>query len=79
MDFVRKMRVASLLTPFFALLCDNAPIYQGSRNSMCSVRTRIWQEGERAEAQYHEMELPCVCDGIYAAGFILFPGERLQY
>lgn len=44
MDFVRKMRVASLLTPFFALLCDNAPIYQGSRNSMCSVRTRIWQD-----------------------------------
>lgn len=36
-------------------------------------------EGELAEAQYHEMELPCVCDGIYAAGFILFPGERLQY
>ena len=44
MDFVRKMRVASLLTPFFALLCDNAPIYQGSRNAMCSVRTRIWQD-----------------------------------
>ena len=44
MDFVRKMRVANLLTPFFALLCDNAPIYQGSRNSMCGVRTRIWQD-----------------------------------
>ena len=25
------------------------------------------------------MELPGVCDGIYAAGFLLFPGERLQY
>ena len=25
-DFVRKMRVANLLTPFFALLSDNAPV-----------------------------------------------------
>lgn len=33
-----------LLTPFFGLLSDNAPIYQGNRNNACSVRTRIWQD-----------------------------------
>lgn len=43
-DFVQKMRAACLLTPFFGLLSDNAPIYQGNRNNACSVRTRIWQE-----------------------------------
>ena len=46
-DFVRKMRVASLLTPFFALLSDNSPVYQGSRNSIYSMRTRIWQDVDR--------------------------------
>ena len=38
------MRAACLLTPFFGLLSDNAPIYQGNRNNACSVRTRIWQD-----------------------------------
>ena len=46
-DFVRKMRAASLLTPFFALLCDNMPVYQASRNSVCTMRTRIWQDVDR--------------------------------
>ena len=40
-DFVRKLRAACLLTPFFALLCDNTPVYQGSRTSGYTVRTRI--------------------------------------
>lgn len=43
-DFVQKMRAACLLTPFFALLSDNAPCYQGNRNNAYSVRTRIWQD-----------------------------------
>ena len=43
-DFVQKMRAACLLTPFFALLSDNAPVYQGNRNNAYSVRTRIWQD-----------------------------------
>ena len=43
-DFVQKMRAACLLTPFFGLLSDNAPVYQGNRNNACSVRTRIWQD-----------------------------------
>lgn len=43
-DFVNKMRAACLLTPFFALLSDNAVRYQGNRNNAYSVRTRIWQD-----------------------------------
>lgn len=43
-DFVHKMRAACLLTPFFALLSDNAVRYQGNRNNAYSVRTRIWQD-----------------------------------
>jgi len=46
-DFVRKMRAASLLTPFFALLSDNAPVYQASRNSSYCIRTRLWQDVDR--------------------------------
>ena len=46
-DFVRKLRAASLLTPFFALLSDNAPVYQASRNSSYCIRTRLWQDVER--------------------------------
>ena len=40
-DFVRKFRVASLITPLLALLTDNAPVYEGTPNERYSVRTRI--------------------------------------
>lgn len=43
-DFVQKMRAACLLTPFFALLSDNAVRYQGNLNNAYSVRARIWQD-----------------------------------
>ena len=46
-DLVRKMRAASLLTPFLALLSDNAPVYQASRNSSYCIRTRRWQDVDR--------------------------------
>ena len=46
-DAVRKMRAAGLLTPFFALLSDNAPVYQASRNSSYSVCTRVRQDVDR--------------------------------
>ena len=38
------MRAACLLTPFFALLSDNAVRYQAHRNNAYSVRTRVWQD-----------------------------------
>ena len=53
------MRAACLLTPFFGLLSDNAPIYQGNRNNACSVRTRIWQDvdHDRCGVVPHLMDL----------------------
>lgn len=57
-DFVQKMRVACLLTPFFALLTDNAVRYQAHRNNAYSVRTRIWQDvdSERCGVPPHLMD-----------------------
>lgn len=43
-DFVRKYRVACLITPLLALLTDNAPIYEGQPNQSYTVRTRIWND-----------------------------------
>lgn len=57
-DFVNKMRAACLLTPFFALLSDNAVRYQGNRNNAYSVRTRIWQDvdSDRCGVPLHLMD-----------------------
>lgn len=43
-DFVRKYRAACLLAPLFALLTDNAPVYEGQNNRSASVRTAIWND-----------------------------------
>lgn len=43
-DFVRKYRVACLITPLLALLTDNAPVYEGEPNHGYSVRTKIWND-----------------------------------
>ena len=41
------MRAASLLTPFFVLLSDNAPVYQMSRNSAYGISARVRQDVDR--------------------------------
>lgn len=41
------MRAASLLTPFFVLLSDNAPVYQTSRNSAYGISARVRQDVDR--------------------------------
>lgn len=42
-DCVRKMRIASVLSPLFALMCDNAPFFEGSRRPHPLMRTEIWK------------------------------------
>ncbi|MFR6590397.1 MAG: DUF5717 family protein [Gallintestinimicrobium sp.] len=69
---------ADLVPEVWEILDKTFVVYEGEPEKQLVLNYRR-VEGELAEAQYHEMELPCVCDGIYAAGFILFPGERLQY
>ncbi len=41
-DFIKKFRVASFLTPFFYLITDNAPIFEGEIYDKFSVRSLIW-------------------------------------
>lgn len=41
-DFIRKFRVACLITPLLALLTDNVPLYQGAPNHNYSIHTHIW-------------------------------------
>ena len=45
-NFVQKMRAASLLTPLFALLTDNAVRYEGNRNNACCMRMALTQEAD---------------------------------
>lgn len=42
-DAVNKMRVASVLAPLFALLCDNAPTFEGAPRPHACMRTEIWK------------------------------------
>ena len=42
LTFVRKFRVACLITPLLALLTDNVPLYQGAPNHNYSIHAHIW-------------------------------------
>lgn len=42
-DCLRKMRLASACAPLFAMLCDNAPIFEGEPRTHHMVRTEIWR------------------------------------
>ena len=43
-DCMRKLRLASALSPIFALMCDNASVFEGTAATHHMVRTKIWQE-----------------------------------
>ncbi|MCD8199601.1 MAG: glutamate-cysteine ligase family protein [Coriobacteriaceae bacterium] len=43
-DAVRKMRLASLLGPILAYICDNVPVYEGKANGSPLRRLRVWRE-----------------------------------
>ena len=47
-DCLRKLRLASALTPALALLCDNSPIFEGKPRTHHMVRTEIWQKCDPA-------------------------------
>lgn len=42
-DCVKKARVASVLSPLFALMCDNSPFFEGVRRPHPLMRTEIWR------------------------------------
>ena len=41
-DAVRKVRIAEILSPILALICDNSPIFEGEERASSLVRTGIW-------------------------------------
>ena len=43
-DFVKKFRLANILSPVIALITDNSPMYEGEKNSGYIVRSRIWSD-----------------------------------
>lgn len=43
-DAVRKMRVASALSPVLAAIADNAPVYEGEANHVPIRRLQLWRE-----------------------------------
>lgn len=42
-DALRKLRVAYALVPLIALMCDNAPVFEGAPRTRKLVRTYIWR------------------------------------
>ncbi len=43
-DAVRKMRVASALSPVLAAIADNTPVYEGETNHVPIRRLQLWRE-----------------------------------
>lgn len=43
-DCLRKLRLASALAPVFALICDNAMMFEGAPRKHHMVRTEIWRK-----------------------------------
>lgn len=41
-DFVEKYRLACILSPIFAFLTDNSPVFEGKERKNSMVRTMIW-------------------------------------
>lgn len=47
-DCLRKLRLASAASPLFALVCDNAPVFEGKPRPHELMRTEIWRECDPA-------------------------------
>lgn len=60
-DCIAKARVAQALAPIFALMCDNSPIFEGSRRPHPLMRTEIWK--------YCDPDRCNVVPGLFDEGF----------
>ena len=47
-DAIRKTRIATLLGPIFAFLCDNCPVFEGEPEPGLLRRMRVWREVDPA-------------------------------
>ena len=67
------------LIPGAKLLLDKTfVVYRGDPEKGAVLNYRILRQGD-AEAEYESVSMRHICSGIFTAGFILFPGENLQY
>ena len=41
-DALRKLRIAQIIAPILALICDNSPMFEGEERTCNMVRTAIW-------------------------------------
>ena len=41
-DALRKLRIAQIIAPILALVCDNSPVYEGEDRKFNMVRTAVW-------------------------------------
>jgi len=41
-DAMRKMRIAQIIAPILAFMCDNSPMYEGAPRKRNMVRTGVW-------------------------------------
>ena len=62
-DCLHKMRLASGLAPIVALICDNAPIFEGAPRAQRMVRTTIWRNTDPDRCG--------IVPGVMDAGFTL--------
>lgn len=46
-DFIKKYRLACILTPIFSLLTDNSPVYEGQKSSRFLTRSYVWQDVDK--------------------------------
>ena len=46
-DCVRKLRLAYLCTPIFALLTDNTPVFEGIKRTHHLMRTQVWENCDK--------------------------------
>ena len=61
-DCVRKMRLASVISPLLALMTDNAPVFEGAPRPHKLVRTRIWNECDPKRCA----TVPGVCSPLFS-------------
>lgn len=47
-DFVKKYRLACVLSPIFSLLTENSPIYEGEKSPRFLTRSYVWQDVDKA-------------------------------
>lgn len=46
-DFVKKYRLACALVPFFSLVTDNSPVYEGKKSEHYLIRSFVWQDVDK--------------------------------